>query len=62
MRKQPNSHHCFICGVKNIAGVHVAFYETVSASGQPEVLAQFTGQDIKMCSSIEEAKEWLVKQ
>ena len=27
MNKQPNSHHCFICGVKNIGGVHVNFYE-----------------------------------
>jgi acyl-coenzyme A thioesterase PaaI-like protein len=27
MNKQPNSYHCFICGVKNIGGVHVNFYE-----------------------------------
>ena len=44
MRKQPNSHHCFICGVKNVAGVHVRFYETETGDGTPEVLARFTGQ------------------
>lgn len=27
MNKQPNSYFCFICGVKNINGVHVNFYE-----------------------------------
>jgi acyl-coenzyme A thioesterase PaaI-like protein len=27
MNKQPNSYFCFICGVKNIGGVHVNFYE-----------------------------------
>ena len=42
MKKQPNSHHCFICGVQNVAGVRVAFYETVSEAGEPEVLARFT--------------------
>lgn len=44
MNKQPNSYHCFICGVKNVAGVQVAFYETVDAEGKPEVLARFTAQ------------------
>lgn len=44
MNKQPNSFHCFICGVKNSAGVHVNFYETVDAEGTPEVVACFTGQ------------------
>ena len=44
MRKQPNSHHCFICGVKNVAGVHVRFYETETHEGTPEILARFTGQ------------------
>ena len=42
MNKQPNSRMCFICGVKNIAGVHVRFYET----GDGTVLARFTGQEI----------------
>jgi len=45
MNKQPNSDYCFICGVKNVAGVHVNFYETVGANGVQEVLARFTGQD-----------------
>lgn len=44
MNKQPNSHNCFICGVKNVAGVHVNFYETRTADGAPEVLARFVGQ------------------
>lgn len=44
MNKQPNSEHCFICGVLNIAGVHVSFYDTVDAQGTPEVLARFHGK------------------
>lgn len=44
MKKQPNSHHCIICGVRNQGGVHVHYYETVSAEGTPEVLARFTGR------------------
>lgn len=44
MNKQPNSNHCFICGVKNVAGVQVAFYETVDTEGKPEVLARFVAQ------------------
>ena len=44
MNKQPNSYYCFICGVKNVAGVHVNFYETVGDGDVPEVLARFTGQ------------------
>jgi len=46
MNKQPNSYHCFICGVKNVAGVQVAFYETVDVNGTPEILARFTARDI----------------
>ena len=42
MNKQPNSRMCFICGVKNIAGVHVRFYEP----GDGTVVARFTGQEI----------------
>ena len=45
MNKQPNSYYCFVCGVKNIGGVHVNFYETMTEDGQPEILARFTGQD-----------------
>lgn len=44
MIKQPNSHNCFICGVKNAAGVHVNFYETTNDEGVGEVVARFTGQ------------------
>jgi acyl-coenzyme A thioesterase PaaI-like protein len=53
MNKQPNSYFCFICGVKNVGGVHVNFYEVPSrpSSGEPvggpiEILARFTGQSI----------------
>ncbi|MBM4425782.1 MAG: PaaI family thioesterase [Chloroflexi bacterium] len=27
-KKQPNSRHCFICGVENPIGLHLHFYET----------------------------------
>ena len=46
MEKQPNSYHCFICGVRNNASVRVAFYESASADGNPEVLARFTARTI----------------
>lgn len=46
MRKQPNSYDCFICGVKNVAGVHVEFYERTNDKGISEVLARFTGQSM----------------
>lgn len=46
MHKQPNSYHCFICGVKNVAGVQVAFYETSNGEGRAEVLARFTAREI----------------
>ncbi len=46
MEKQPNSACCFICGVENVAGVHVRFYNTVNEQGEPEVLARFTGQPV----------------
>jgi acyl-coenzyme A thioesterase PaaI-like protein len=45
MRKQPNSYNCFICGVRNEASLRVAFYDTVSDDGQPEVEGRFTGAD-----------------
>ncbi len=44
MKKQPNSFWCFICGVKNVGGVQVAFYETANADGRPEVLSRFIGR------------------
>lgn len=46
MNKQPNSHHCFICGVKNVAGAQVAFFEATAADGTPEVLARFAGREV----------------
>ncbi len=46
MDKQPNSYNCFICGVRNDASVKVRFHDTIAESGQPEVLATFTGRPI----------------
>lgn len=46
MDKQPNSHNCFICGIRNVAGVRVNFYDTVADSGQPEVQATFTARSM----------------
>lgn len=39
--KQPNSRMCFVCGMKNIAGLRAFFYE------QPDgtLLARFTGRE-----------------
>lgn len=42
LKKQPNSKMCFICGMKNVAGVKVFFYEQEDGS----VLARFTGREI----------------
>jgi len=36
MNKQPNSRHCFVCGVENPAGLKLKFYE----SGPGEVTAE----------------------
>jgi uncharacterized protein (TIGR00369 family) len=41
MNKQPNSRMCFVCGVKNAAGIHVRFYEQDDGS----LLARFTPRD-----------------
>lgn len=46
VEKQPNSRHCFVCGVENAAGLRVRFYETAGEEGRPEVLARFTGRKI----------------
>jgi acyl-coenzyme A thioesterase PaaI-like protein len=46
MQKQPNSYYCFICGVRNEASLHVAFYDHLSVAGKPEVLARFTARPI----------------
>ena len=43
MDKQPNSHHCFICGLRNESGVQVAFYDTTTETGEPEIFARFQG-------------------
>lgn len=45
MKKQPNSYYCFVCGVKNVGGVHVTFYDDRDENGRGEVLARFTGRD-----------------
>lgn len=46
MRKQPNSHHCVICGVRNSASLKVRFYDTIDDEGRPELLARFTAGTI----------------
>ena len=46
MRKQPNSHHCVVCGVRNDASLKVRFYDTVDDEGRPELLARFTAGEI----------------
>jgi acyl-coenzyme A thioesterase PaaI-like protein len=46
MKKQPNSNDCFICGLRNDAGVRVSFYDTVSDEGRAEVMARFAGQPL----------------
>ncbi len=42
MRKQPNSSMCFVCGLKNIAGLKAFFYET----DEGEVIARFVPQEV----------------
>lgn len=37
-RQQPNSRHCFVCGVSNPVGLNLRFYE----SGPGEVTADYT--------------------
>lgn len=44
MRKQPNSAYCFVCGMENVAGVRVQFYETTGPGGGREILGRFAGQ------------------
>lgn len=41
MKKQANSKNCFVCGVQNIHGLHLSFYET----GLGETLAEITVPD-----------------
>lgn len=40
--KQPNSRHCFVCGVENPIGLHLKFYET----GPGEVTAEINLPEI----------------
>jgi acyl-coenzyme A thioesterase PaaI-like protein len=42
MRKQPNSYHCVVCGVRNDSSLKVRFYDTADEDGRPELLARFT--------------------
>ncbi len=42
VRKQPNSKMCFVCGMKNVAGLKAFFYEQEDGS----VLARFVPQEI----------------
>lgn len=44
MRKQPNSHDCVVCGLRNGAGLQAAFYDTSSDAGVPEILVRFTAR------------------
>lgn len=39
--KQPNSRHCFVCGVENPHGLHLQFYD----DGEGQVLAEYTVEE-----------------
>jgi uncharacterized protein (TIGR00369 family) len=39
--KQPNSRHCFVCGLENPIGLHMHFYETAP----DEVTAEYTAPE-----------------
>lgn len=41
MQRQPNSRHCFLCGLQNPIGLKLAFYETEDN----RVLARFVPED-----------------
>jgi acyl-coenzyme A thioesterase PaaI-like protein len=45
-QKQPNSYHCFICGVRNDASLRVAFYDVTSEEDTRETLARFRGRSM----------------
>ncbi len=38
MVKQPNSRHCFVCGVENSAGLRLSFYETAPGEVSAQVV------------------------
>lgn len=40
-QQQPNSRHCFVCGVSNPVGLNLRFYE----SGPGEITAEYTAPD-----------------
>jgi acyl-coenzyme A thioesterase PaaI-like protein len=44
-QKQPNSRHCFVCGVENLNGLHVRFYNTApgEVTGEVTIPSQFQG-------------------
>lgn len=46
MRKQPNSYHCVVCGVRNDSSLKVRFYDVVDDEGRPELLARFAAGPI----------------
>jgi acyl-coenzyme A thioesterase PaaI-like protein len=37
--KQPNSRHCFVCGLENPAGLHLHFYETEPGEVETQYIA-----------------------
>jgi acyl-coenzyme A thioesterase PaaI-like protein len=37
--KQPNSRHCFICGLENPVGLHLHMYETEPGRGETQYIA-----------------------
>ena len=39
--KQPNSHQCFVCGLKNPFGLHLSFYD----NGEDEVRCEYSISD-----------------
>lgn len=42
MQKQPNSRHCFVCGLQNDKGLHISFFD----DGDKRVIARLTaGQE-----------------
>ncbi len=45
VNKQPSSYDCFICGVRNDAGLHADFFERMTDDGVREVEAIFTGRN-----------------
>ncbi len=46
MKKQPTSRMCFVCGERNVAGLHMRFYEQDDVAGNlPTLLGKFTAQE-----------------